>query len=469
MGRLKKLLTIILSATLLLAINASVFGAEINQDERRILNQFKEEPFASHLDKKYINQFENYFSRDDVTIEKDQADAFLNCFSKAIVKYKNSGGKGPIFNQSLDSFKYFQYAGATLGLYLQYDTNTETFCAVDGNGYVVIDTYKVIKDTGDSSNSKSSSSQKSWGVSIEVIFAGVIFLIFLGFVINAKKWMKKIRKHSAKNYDDEEDEMEVANRKTRRARLQTFSYNNFKQVVKYLYVPVLMCLVLVGITLLVFRPYAYVMKNIKDGFIQNLTINIYSEHRKDFNDTPLIKDKTISGAKVSWPKYTEPYGKIICKEIKLEAPLYMGDSDYVLGGKIEDKVENDYSDEFEGTKNENFKGAAGTYLGSSIPGDGKTILVGAHDTTYFKPLEKVKKGMVMNVRTSYARYKYKVRDIRIYDKDELDDAYNLQADKEQLVLYTCYPFGKLNGDKSKRMFVYLDKTFGPSIDKEVKK
>ena len=468
MGRLKILLTLVLSATLLLAISASVFGAEINQDERRILNQFKEEPFASHLDKRYINQFENYFSRDDVSIEKDQADSFIDCFSKAIVKYKNSGGKGPIFNQSLDSFKYFQYAGANIGLYLQYDTNTDKFCAVDVNGYVVIDTNKVIKDTGDSADNKKST-EKSWGVSVEVIFAVVIFLIFIGFVVNAKKWMKRIRKHSAKNYDDEEDEMEVANRKTRRARLQTFSYNNFKQIVKYLYVPVLMCLVLAGIVILFFRPYAYVMKNIKDGFIQNLTINTYSEHRKDFTNTPLIKDKTISGDKVSWPKYTEPYGIIKCDRIKLKAPMYMGDSDYVLGGRLKGKVENDYSDDFETELGEDFKGAAGTYLGSSIPGDGKTILMGAHDTTYFKPLEKVKKGMVMDVRTDYARYKYKVRDIRIYDKDELDEAYNLQAKKEQLVLYTCYPFGKLNGDKSKRMFVYLDKTFGPSIDKEVKK
>lgn len=468
MGRLKILLTLVLSATLLLAVSASVMAAEINQDERRILNQFKEEPFASHLDKRYINQFENYFSRDDVSIEKDQADSFIDCFSKAIVKYKNSGGKGPIFNQSLDSFKYFQYAGANIGLYLQYDTNTDKFCAVDGNGYVVIDTSKVIKDTGDSAENKKST-EKSWGVSVEVIFAGVIFLIFIGFVVNAKKWMKRIRKHSAKNYDDEEDEMEVANRKTRRARLQTFSYNNFKQIVKYLYVPVLMCLVLAGIVILFFRPYAYVMKNIKDGFIQNLTINTYSEHRKDFTNTPLIKDKTISGDKVSWPKYTEPYGIIKCDKIKLKAPMYMGDSDYVLGGRLKGKVENDYSDDFETELGEDFKGAAGTYLGSSIPGDGKTILMGAHDTTYFKPLEKVKKGMVMDVRTSYAQYKYKVRDIRIYDQDELDEAYNLQAKKEQLVLYTCYPFGKLNGDKAKRMFVYLDKTFGPSIDKEVKK
>lgn len=468
MGRLKKLLTLVLSVALLLTINVSVFGAELNANEKKILAQFNEEPFSSNLDKKYINQFENYFSQDNVTIEKSQADSFIEYFAKAIMEYRKSGGKGPIFSQSLESFQNFQYAGSCVGIYLQYDSNTNSFYGVDANGYIVIDSQKIIKDTGDSSSSNSAG-QKSWGVSIEMIFAGVILLIFLGIVINAKKLIVKLRKHSAKNYDDEEDEMEVANRRTRRARLQTFSYNNFKQIVKYFYVPVLMCIVVVATVYIGWKPYTSLMMSIKEGFIQNLTINTYSEEKKNFDATPLIKDKTISGEKVSWPKFTEPYGVIKCDKIKLNAPMYMGDSDYVLSGKVKDKVENDYDDEFVSKLDDTFKGAAGTYLGSSIPGDGKTILVGAHDTTFFKPLEKVKKGMVMDVTTSYARYKYKVKEIRIYDADEVDEAYDLHSDKETLVLYTCYPFGKLNGNKTKRMFVYLDKTFGPSIDKEVTK
>ncbi len=467
MGRLKKLLTLVLSVTLLLAMSASVFGAEINVNERKILNQLKEEPFASRLDKKYLNQFENYFSQDDVNIEETNASAFIRYFSKAIVEYKKSANKGVVFGQSDASFVYFQYAGERIGLYLEYDSGTNTYYALDTNGYVVIDPQKIIKDTDEG---KQAPSGKSFNISVEMIFAAVLFLILIGFLINAKKWVVKIRKHSEKNYDDEfDDEMEVANRKTRRARLQTFSYNNFKQIVKYFYVPILMCIVVVGVSFIVYRPYTTVLKSIRDGFVQNLTKNTYSEEEKDFSNTPLIKDKTISGGKVSWPKYTEPYGVIECNKINLNAPLYMGDSDYVLGGQIKDKVENDYKDEFKSKIDKDFKGAAGTYLGSSIPGDGKTVLVGAHDTTFFKPLEKVKEGMVMNVTTTYARYKYKVKDIRIYDKDEIDDAYDLQSDKERLVLYTCYPFGKLKGDKSKRMFVYLDKTFGPSIDKEVKK
>ena len=106
---------------------------------------------------------------------------------------------------------------------------------------------------------------------------------------------------------------------------------------------------------------------------------------------------------------------------------------------------------------------AGSYIGGSIPGAGDTVLIGAHDTTYFKGLEQVKKGDVFVFTTEYGIYRYKVSKTAIFDKGKYDEAYNLQQNKEQLVLYTCYPFGVLNGDKSQRMFVYLDKTSGPDI------
>ncbi len=468
MGKVKRLSILVFSIMVMLTLSMSVFGAEINLEEKRILSNLEKEPFASNLDSKYVNQFENYFSTDDVTIEKANANAFLDYFSKALMAYKKSKANGKVFGQSSESFELFQKAGSAIGLYLEYDSNTNEYYAIDKDGYVVIDRQKVIKDT-DVAKTNTKTENKTWGVSIEIIFAGVILLCFVGFLLNIKRWVKKIRKHNDKNYDDEEDEMEVANRKTRRARLQTFSYRNFKQVLKYFYIPLIMCIIIVGVLVIVGRPYSSLYTSITEGFINNLTINSYSEEVPKYDDAPQIDDKTISGAKVKWPRSTEPYGEIKCKKINLNAPLFMGDSDYVLSGEVRDKVENDIEDQFVSSMKDVFKGGAGTYLGSSIPGGGKTILVGAHDTTYFKPLEKVTKGMVMDVNTSYARYKYKVKDIRIYDTYEINDAYDLSADREQLILYTCYPFGKLDGDKSKRWFVYLDKIYGPSINREVTK
>ena len=165
MGSLKRLLTCVFSAVFILTMTVGVFAAEINVDERRILNSFKEEPFKTRLDKKYINQFENYFSMDNVNIEKPSADAFIQYFSKAVVEYKNSGGKGEIFSQSDVSFEYFQYAGEAIGIYLEYDSNTNSFYGVDNAGYVVIDSQKIIKDTGEDSKVEEPEG-KSFGISI---------------------------------------------------------------------------------------------------------------------------------------------------------------------------------------------------------------------------------------------------------------------------------------------------------------
>ena len=463
---LKKLITAILSFAMILAFSASIFAAEINKDEKRILEKISGEPYTSYMDIQYVNMLENYFSSDDVNIKKENADKFLKYLLKALKAHKELKDKGRTFDRASKSYQLFQHAGASIDLYLEYDSRVNDFYAVDKSGYIVCDSQKIIKDTGEDKVGKAP--QRSFNISIEIIFAFVILLCLLGVLINFRKWINKIRKHSDKNYDDEEeDEMELANRKTRRARLQTFSYKNFKQVLMYFYVPIIMIAIVVAVGFIFYRPYRPLLHSIKDGFVQTLSINSNSVKTKDFNDTKVIKDKTIDGKNVSWPKYSDNYGLLINKKLKMNVPLFMGDSDYILSGKPELKLENDFYDEFDENVKEEFKGGAGTYIGSSIPGNGKPILVGGHDTTFFAPLEKVKKGMEFAVITSYACYKYKVKDIKVFDQDELDDAYDLGAKKETLILYTCYPFGKLKGDKSKRLFVYLDKTYGPSISKEV--
>jgi sortase A len=51
-----------------------------------------------------------------------------------------------------------------------------------------------------------------------------------------------------------------------------------------------------------------------------------------------------------------------------DAPLYFGDDD------------------------QSFENGAGQYVLSGIPGEGRPILVGGHDLSYFAPLEDIKKG-----------------------------------------------------------------------------
>lgn len=141
---------------------------------------------------------------------------------------------------------------------------------------------------------------------------------------------------------------------------------------------------------------------------------------------------------VVWPGYGQHYAQISCDRVGLLAPLYMGDDNAIM------------------------KVGAGQYLGSFPPGYGRVILVAAHCTTFFKPLQYVETGDVIVVKTSYGIYEYKVNRIEVYKADDMD-AYDLSEEKEQLIMYTCYPFRLLSGSRQQRMFVYADKISGPSL------
>ena len=106
---------------------------------------------------------------------------------------------------------------------------------------------------------------------------------------------------------------------------------------------------------------------------------------------------------------------------------------------------------------------AGIYYGSFIPGYGGTILVAGHNNTFFNGLKNAKAGQEIILKTSYGNYRYKIRETAV--KDSLDTtAYDLSADYENLVLYTCYPFDEV-GLTGKRLFVYADLTDGIPIEK----
>lgn len=138
-------------------------------------------------------------------------------------------------------------------------------------------------------------------------------------------------------------------------------------------------------------------------------------------------------SEVRIPTENTQYGTISCNKIALTAPLYYGDNSYSL------------------------ENGAGQYLASGFPGQGKPILIGGHDGTFFAPLKDMKKGDVVKIETTYGEFEYQVTGVKITDKNN-SKAYDLTQDKEQLILYTCYPFGQLIGDRSKRYFVYCNLT-----------
>lgn len=118
-------------------------------------------------------------------------------------------------------------------------------------------------------------------------------------------------------------------------------------------------------------------------------------------------------------------------------------------------------DVYYGDSETEFSKGAGTYKGAKIPGEGGTILMGGHTGTYFRDFESVQTGDEVTFTTSYGEYHYVVTGTQVaLDTDT--SAYDLKAEEENLIMYTCYPFGIVN-PTDERFFVYCDYVSGPEL------
>lgn len=155
---------------------------------------------------------------------------------------------------------------------------------------------------------------------------------------------------------------------------------------------------------------------------------------------PIVQSgSTVDQSEIHTPALNTQYAVILCDQIALSAPLYYGDNSYSLQNGV------------------------GQYSYSGLPGEGKPILIGGHDGTFFAPLKDIKIGDMIEIETTYGNYEYQVSNTSVADIDNTD-AYDLNQNKEQLILYTCYPFGQLIGDRDKRFFVYCDLVSGTTQD-----
>lgn len=149
-------------------------------------------------------------------------------------------------------------------------------------------------------------------------------------------------------------------------------------------------------------------------------------------------EETVPMSAVVLPDYGACYGKLTCDRIGLDVPVYWGDDNTIL------------------------KAGAGQYIGSFLPGFNRTILLAAHNTTYFAPLEYIAAGDQITFATNYGRYVYQVTEVSVRHHEDAS-AYDLSREREQLVLYTCYPFEILSVRKQQRLFVYADRIAGPDV------
>lgn len=147
----------------------------------------------------------------------------------------------------------------------------------------------------------------------------------------------------------------------------------------------------------------------------------------------------INASDITYPTYGAIYGEIeiYTNNTVYQVPLVYGDSKALL------------------------KRGGGMYIGSHFPGEGSTTLVSGHNNNYFNCLRHTQVGETIEIKTNYGKYKYEITDISVKHMTD-SSAYDLDAKKETLVLYTCYPFS-LVGFKVDRLFVTATLVSGPQI------
>ncbi len=216
----------------------------------------------------------------------------------------------------------------------------------------------------------------------------------------------------------------------------------------FVILPIIFCVLIIGISTAIVYPSTASFISMAKFF--------FSDGEKDFSTgynnifVPVEEDedeekeqttderKVIPMSTMKFPSYGDQFGELIIEDCQIEAKLFFNDGANELNNGV------------------------GMYTGSSIPGYGKTILVAGHNNTYFNGLKYAKKGQRVKIRTSYGNYIYEINDIQIRDRSE-ESACNLDADYENLVMYTCYPFDEL-GLTPQRCFVYAKFISGPALD-----
>ncbi len=167
--------------------------------------------------------------------------------------------------------------------------------------------------------------------------------------------------------------------------------------------------------------------------------NIFQGYEK--NDAPgtVVDGVTfIDGNDIVFPKRGALYAKLSLPSVGMETDVYFDDSDAALN-----------------------RGGVGQSYSSKIPGYGKPILISGHNNGKFNALQHLKVGDTVVITTNYGIFEYRVRECVVKDRSD-PTAANLQQEKEELILYTCYPFSML-GLTRQRYFVYADKISGPVV------
>ncbi|WP_416729661.1 class D sortase [Fictibacillus sp. JL2B1089] len=93
---------------------------------------------------------------------------------------------------------------------------------------------------------------------------------------------------------------------------------------------------------------------------------------------------------------------------------------------------------FHGTNEDELEKGVGHFADSVLPGEQDNSVLSGHRDTVFRELGEVKKGDLLVVTTVAGEFTYKVKQVRIVDKD--DRTVIVPKPRPTLTVSTCYPF-----------------------------
>ncbi|WP_338786808.1 class D sortase [Metabacillus sp. FJAT-53654] len=116
----------------------------------------------------------------------------------------------------------------------------------------------------------------------------------------------------------------------------------------------------------------------------------------------------------STPQNGEKLGSLSIPKLKQSFPIFHGDSETIL------------------------KKGIGHIRGTALPGEASNSVLAGHRDTFFRYLEQLVVGDKLIVERSNTYYMYKIKKIRIVEKD--DSTVIVPKPRHTLTLITCYPF-----------------------------
>ncbi|MCB5951731.1 class D sortase [Enterococcus sp. BWT-B8] len=171
--------------------------------------------------------------------------------------------------------------------------------------------------------------------------------------------------------------------------------------------------------------------------------NLFAEAEQTEKEQSINSEGKLASSTLIYPDGGDQFGKVIIDKVGINEPLFYGDSEDILSL------------------------GAGQYIGSMIPGDIGTTLIGGHNAPSFGKIYYLEPGDSISISTHYGDYTYQVTEKKIAHytdpviKERLGD-----KTKHSLILYTCYPLDAI-GLTPERVFVFADYVSGPLIDGDV--